>query len=95
MEDEDLGTEKAYEPVDTVTGDKLQVVRAALPELVRRGLDASAYKVMVTRDESSIFVTFIDLKSPEGMRGAGGQRPGFEVELDAEKRTVLRGYYLR
>jgi hypothetical protein len=81
--------------IDTIRGKSFLAVEAAARELARHKLEIVGYKITVVQRGNSVFVIFADQNAPPGMRGSGGKKPTFEVELNARDLSVVGSYFAR
>jgi hypothetical protein len=84
---------------ESITGRSYQVVEAAAAELARNGLDISRYRIIVTRSETSWFVTFVDADVPDEVRqrvrGSPGAIASFAVELKRDDLHIMNSHFVR
>jgi hypothetical protein len=84
---------------ESVTGRSYQVIEAAAAELVRNGLDILRYRIIVTRNETSWFVTFVDADVPDEVRqrvrGSPGAIASFAVELKRDNLQIVHSHFVR
>jgi hypothetical protein len=73
--------------VGEISGQNLRAIQAALPELERRKLDLSNYKITIVETASSIVILFADANEPPGQRGSA---TGLQVELDKKDLHLIR-----
>jgi len=83
------------EVIDAIRGKSFLAVQAASQELARHNLDIVGYKITLVMKGESVVVIFTDQNAPPGVRGSGGVKPGFEVELNARDLSVIRSYFVR
>ena len=74
-------------PVGEISAQSFRAIQAALPELDRRKLDLSNYKITVVETASSLVILFADVNDPPGQRGSA---TGLQVELDKKDLHVIR-----
>jgi hypothetical protein len=80
---------------DAISGVRAVALQSALAELAKRNLKASDYKVSVIATASSVIVSFTDPNAPRGQRGATPGKPGFEVELTTDAKSIVRANFVR
>jgi hypothetical protein len=83
------------ETLDTIQGKNFLAVDAAVEVFQAHKPDLKNYKITVFSDNKSLVVMFTDKDTPKGARGSVGKYPGFEVELSAGDRRVLRSNFVR
>jgi hypothetical protein len=83
---------------ETISARSFQAIQAAAPELVRRDLDITRYRIIVS-DTQGLVVTFMDAEVTDAMRrhvrGNPGKIPALEVALDPKDFTVVRSSFMR
>ena len=80
--------------LDHVHGSNFLAIQAAMQVFQQHRPDLAKYRIEVIRDGDDLAVLFADKDRPPGTRGSVGL-PGFEVELDARDRTVIRSSFVR
>ena len=95
-----MGSEAMAQPglfkvVDTVSGRGGRAIQEALPEIIRRKLNISAYRVVVMESDVSFLVLLEDPDAPNGQQGSTSSKPGFEVELSKPRLQVIRANFVR
>ena len=80
---------------DAVSQSDRKIVEIAITEVLRRNLDASAYRASVVAREGKYVVVFTDAKIPPGARGVRTSNPTIEVEVDQATSKVIRSYFAR
>lgn len=83
------------ETLDTIQGKNFLAVEAAAEVFQVHNPELKHYKITVISDNKSLIVMFTDKDTPKGARGSVGKHPGFEVELSAGDRRVLRSNFIR
>lgn len=83
-----------HQLLDHVHGSNLLAIQAAMQVFQKYQPDLAKYKIEVIRDGDDLAVLFADKDRPPGTRGSVGQ-PGFEVELNARDRRVIRSSFVR
>jgi hypothetical protein len=82
--------------IDSISGRSLMAIQTSLPELAKRGLDFTKYKIVIYAFERSIVVSFKDPGARQTQFGnLPGQLPGFEVVLSEDGMTVLRFQFVK
>jgi hypothetical protein len=90
-----LSNPEQKQRLDTIHGASLPAVEAAVREFERHRPEIAQYKIDVVRDRDAIVVVFADQHRPEGTKGSVGNRPGFEVEMNASDLRIRRSYFVR
>jgi hypothetical protein len=74
---------------DDISGQNLEAILTALPELARHNLDYRKYRICVCTQGDQLFVLFSDLDKSFGRPGRGPALPGVEIDLSADGKTVI------
>ncbi|MEZ5399666.1 MAG: hypothetical protein R2729_08340 [Bryobacteraceae bacterium] len=89
-----LANPERVEAVDTIRGRNLLAIARAMEVFGRQNRDLSVYQIRVAQDGENLIVMFGDRDRAPGTRGHNPQRPGFEVELDADL-NIVKSYFVR
>ncbi len=90
-----LSSASRVEVIDSIQGTSFLAIVAALPAFERHKPELSDYRIRVARAGSSLVVIFSDKADSGVVRGSGGKRPSFEVQMDAKDLRVVRSNYVR
>lgn len=80
--------------MEMISGNKVSIIVAALPELSKRELDIEEYSVKLFEMPQSTIVIFEPNDADAGEMGSGSKLT-FEVEISKVDRRVLRANFAR
>jgi hypothetical protein len=80
--------------LDRIQGSHYPLLRTAVDVFTAKKLELADYKLTLVRKKDSFSVIFADKKREPGTRGSG-DKPGFEVEMNARDLKVFRSNFVR
>ena len=84
-----------YKPQESYSGEDLQLIKAAMPELTKQGYKADEIKIDISRDENKYVVSAVNKKADilPGQIGSPAGFPIYSVYLDKKNLKVLRSQF--